>query len=75
VTIVSVEDLEHLLGLVEAGAQLTDILAAFHASPLRDEPLGEFLTSDPALRPRQPTFLEAAFDEIGERLRQQLFPE
>lgn len=75
VTIVSVEDLEHLLGLVEGGAQLTDILAAFHTSSLRDEPLRDFLTSDPALQPRLPTVLEAAFDEIGERLKLQLSPE
>ncbi len=74
-TIASVEDLENLFALVESGSLLTDVLKIYSAGVLAEEPLHDFFGSDQQFKPRLPAVLEAAFDDIGSRLKQQLFPD
>jgi hypothetical protein len=69
VTLLDLEDLEQLLGLVEAGYALPDLLAGKCAEPYRDRELAVWLNDAPGApreRPR-PALVECNFDAVTER--------
>jgi hypothetical protein len=74
VTIISVEELEHLCACVEQGTELTQLLADRFASPYRDEPFVHYFVATQGTTPDLPHLLQRDFDAATRELAQQLFP-
>lgn len=72
-TVISAEEFETLLALVERGEQMTDVLRSHGRSPMREETLRDYLISERRVQPTAPSFLEEEFGAIGVRLAGQLF--
>lgn len=74
-SIISVQELEQLLGLVSKGESLTDVLRRHVIGSLRDEPLNDFLHETFGRDVELPPALAADFAGIASRLAAQLFGE
>jgi hypothetical protein len=74
ICIISVQDLEQLLGRVNAGDLLTDIFHRHVSSQLAEEPMNDFLHGTYGRVIELPPALSADFDAIAHRLAAQLFP-
>jgi hypothetical protein len=71
-SIISVQELEQLLGLVHQGRSMTDLLDRHAASPFNQEPLGEYLYATFGREIAQPPLLETAFADIARRFSAEL---
>ena len=72
--IVSVEELEALLGAVEQGETIVELLTAYAASTShRDAPLRDFLSERFEVLP-VPSLVKASFTRATDAMARELFP-
>ncbi len=73
--VISVEDYEHLMGFVESGHRLSEILRTHAASQFREASIREFMLAEFGAPLKIPKLLDQEFEAAAGRLVRQLFGE